>query len=431
MQAFVRRAGYFVLDRLTGGLVMNHLRDLEQWATGHDNYRNEVGRRRLQSLLHHAVDTVPYYTDLKNGELELLRFPVVRKSDISKDYARFLSMSHERGNLIPVTTSGSYGTPFTFLLTRQKMARRTAEVIWFSRWVGYRIGDRHAYVRVTKKKSPRTLWLQNEVLMDPTSLGESWLEAQRQELLKRSIRFLIGYPSAISTLAAYCEQKGNSSSDFGVEGIVTSGEPLRLESRKLVKRVFGAPVLSRYSSEETGVLAHECSQCEIHHLNTASYFFEVLKLQEDSPAEPGELGRIVVTDLFSHAMPIIRYEIGDLGVLGAEPCSCGSQLPVLVELHGRTVEQILDVNQQRVSPFAINGAFRDLLRVQQFQFIQVGKGQYQVLLVALPNFQEEHVIRTRLNEILGSDAKIDILLVDEIPALPSGKRPYILNRMSD
>jgi len=94
LQAFVRRAGYFVLDRLTGGLVMNHLRDLEQWATGHDNYRNEFGRRRLQSLLHHAVDTVPYYTDLKNGELELRRFPVVRKSDISKDYARFLSMSH-------------------------------------------------------------------------------------------------------------------------------------------------------------------------------------------------------------------------------------------------------------------------------------------------------------------------------------------------
>src|SRR5690606_35186909 len=111
---------------------------------------------------------------------------------------------------------------------------------------------------------------------------------------------------------------------------------------------------SRYSTEETGVLAHQCRTAGGHHLNTASYVFEFLKLDADIPAEPGEPARIVVTDLFSYGMPLIRYDIGDVGVLGADSCSCGCQLPVLLEIQGREVEQVYDVVGQRVSPFAIN-----------------------------------------------------------------------------
>src|SRR5690606_13183339 len=57
--------------------------------------------------------------------------------------------------------------------------------------------------------------------------------------------------------------------------------------------------------------------------------------------KPGQL-QIVVTDLFSHAMPLIRYEIGDLGILGSRECECGCSLPVLEELHGRIVEQVFN-----------------------------------------------------------------------------------------
>lgn len=430
MQALIRRVGYFALDRIRGSRVTKHLRDLDSFVNGSEDYRQELTRTRLQSLLRHAVETVPFYQEFKRESLQLEDFPIIRKSLISTQYDKFLSRAYDRGQLIPMTTSGSYGTPFTFWLTADKKARQTAEIIWFSRWIGYHVGDRHAYVRVTKMKSRRLLWLQNEVLMDPSHLSEEWMEAQRQALLKNNIPYLIGYPSAISALAAYCLQKGNDPEDFGVKGVITCGEPLSHESRVIIRRAFGAPVLSRYSSEETGVLAHESPACQTHHINTASYIIEFLKLDEDVPANPGELARVVVTDLFSHAMPLIRYEIGDLGILGSQPCTCGLPLPALVEIHGRAVEQVLDTKGERVSPFAINGAFRDLSKVQQFQFIQIDEGRYQVLVVPLPGFDEEPIIRSRLGDILGEEAEIELSLVDEIPALPSGKRPYILNRMS-
>jgi len=425
----IRRMAYWGLDFLKGSPVRRHLRELEGAFRDQDAALVQ-SRQRVRALIDHACRTTAYYHQFL-GAKELREFPVLQKRTIRERHREFLSSAYDPSSLIPVSTSGSYGTPLNFYLTREKKARRHAEIIYFSGWAGYEVGDKHAFVRVNASKSKVTLFMQNEILVSPVILDEAWLEKQRQILLQKGVRVFIGFPSAICALAEYCRAKGDGPRSFALKAVITIGESLYEHTRAIVRQVFGCPVLSRYSTVESGVLAQECSRASRHHLNIASYVVEVLSLDSDAPVSQGELGRVVVTDLFSHAMPLIRYEIGDLATLG-DSCSCGLPGPTLQRLEGRAIEEIVGTDGQRISPFAlmpftligVSGGVEDIM---QYQFVQKGEKSYELRLLALPSFHQEGLVRRRLLDILGADAELEVRYVKQIPPLPSGKRPVIIN----
>jgi phenylacetate-CoA ligase len=189
-------------------------------------------------------------------------------------------------------------------------------------------------------------------------------------------------------------------------------------------------VLSRYSNEECGVLAYECPICHQFHLNNASYFFEILALDRDEPTSPDAPGRIVVTDLYNYALPMIRYDTGDIGSIIPNDCSQFAT-PILNSLEGRRVDTVYDTTGRRLMIFAFDGIFERLGRLglmKQFQFIQEERTRYRLRLCVNERFsQEEESVIEKLKQILGADAQIEIDYVDEIPVLNSGKRKYIVS----
>jgi len=422
-----RYYGFNLIDRFRSNTVKSHLHELRAFYGGSNLHGENINRNRLYAFLHQAVNTTKYYKNFQ-GFTKLGDFPVLTKNMISENYDDFFSNKYNKQQLIPVTTSGSYGTPFTFYLTKNKKARQQAEVIFFGEWAGYRIGKKHAYIRVTKVKNKWKLFLQNEYLIDPTHINEQWLVDQRRLLQENKIKFVIGYPSSMYAIAEYCRSRGDSKNDYMLETFISTAEPISDEMRSRISDVFGCAVYSRYSTEEFGVLAMECIEEANHHLNTASYYFEILDPDRDSPVSDGQVGRIVVTDIFSHAFPLIRYDTGDLGIM-QERCSCGNRGPILTSIDGRQVETVYASNGERVSPFSINGALRDVYGITQFQFNQKNKRNYELSLVIsdLYSNNPESIISERLKNILGEDAEISIRYVSSISAFRSGKRPYILS----
>src|SRR5690606_32661935 len=150
--------------------------------------------------------------------------------------------------------------------------------------------------------------------------------------------------------------------------------------------------------------------------NEASFIVEVVSLTADRPAGPGELGRVVVTDLFSHAMPLIRYDTGDLAIAGTS-CRCGRATRTLERVEGRVVEMLTTADGERLSPFFLNPIMRRAAGVRQFQFAQVGPSAYELRVVGgvpdalLPVAKE-------IGSKLGKGAAVDVRLVPDIPALP-------------
>ena len=73
-------------------------------------------------------------------------------------------------------------------------------------------------------------------------------------------------------------------------------------------------------------------------------------LRDGGPVAPGELGEVVVTDLYSYAMPLIRYRMGDLARAGSGPCRCGLGLPVLDAVEGRCGDAMAGKDGDTVLP---------------------------------------------------------------------------------
>ncbi|MFO7970730.1 MAG: hypothetical protein R6U40_03160 [Desulfobacterales bacterium] len=312
-------------------------------------------------------------------------------------------------------------------MDNNKRLRRTVEVIYYNTWANYSIGMKHVLNAVGVHKSKLKLFFQNEIMVNPTKLEDDWLEKFRHSLKKRHVEFYVGYSSVIKEIAEYCLKKNDKSEDFSLKGIIATAEPLYENIRSEAEKVFGCPVLSRYAALEFGVLAQECMEGKKHHLNNAGYFIELLSLTSDKPVKRGESGRIVVTDLHSFAMPLIRYDIGDLAVKTDETCCCGRKGPVFESIEGRLVENIHDEKGGKISYVAVNDAMWSFDDIIKFQFIQKDKNNYLMKLQTKSNFSDEKKLRQRIQNILGNGIKLSVKYVDDIPPLQSGKRPYIIN----
>ena len=414
---------FFSADYLKNRTISRELKAIEKFYSS--NHKDKNQRIRINDFLNEVNNNVPYYDKFSNIDLE--NYPVITKKEISNSYNDFLSKKYQKEKLVSVSTSGSYGTPMTFYRSNEKRIRQTAEVLYFGKEIDYYIGRNHAFIRGISK-SKLKLFLQNEIHIDPTHLDEESVKVIIQKL-KRA-KFIIGFPSVILSIIKTCESMKISPKDFNILGIISTSEPLFAEQRLKIKHYFNCPIVARYATEELGIIANQCVHTESYHINEASFVVEILKKDSDEKAADGEEGRIVVTDLYSNAMPLIRYETGDLGTM-TKGCSCGYDGKVLKTISGRKIESILDENNNEVSPFSINVKMKDYKNIYQFQFIQEDYNRYKLLLIVSEEFEGEKVILSGLKKILGKNANIQMELVESIPPLPSGKRPYIINKLNN
>lgn len=89
-----------------------------------------------------------------------------------------------------------------------------------------------------------------------------------------------------------------------------------------------------YGFNEVGLVASRCREGGRYHVHSETCHVELLD-EQGQPASPGTWGRIVVTDLVNHAMPVLRYDTGDAARVVEGPCPCGRTLPSFGEVRGR------------------------------------------------------------------------------------------------
>lgn len=166
-----------------------------------------------------------------------------------------------------------------------------------------------------------------------------------------------------------------------------------------------------------GILGQDININSGFKLNHGSYFFECLKIDCDEPARESEVGRIIITDLFNYAFPLIRYDTGDTGVMKYN----NNSWPAIKEIYGKQRDVIYNTKGEPVSPAIMSVYMWAVNGIKQWQFIQEKKKEYCLKLNGIPNDSVETVVK-RLNEIFGEDAIISISYVDEIPILDSNKR---------
>ncbi|MCK5305070.1 MAG: hypothetical protein KAJ72_07460, partial [Candidatus Heimdallarchaeota archaeon] len=144
-----------------------------------------------------------------------------------------------------------------------------------------------------------------------------------------------GPPSVLQVLA---RAKKEGSLKVSPLLIISYGEVLSSNVKKIVEKDFNCSVVEAYKSSES-FIALPCKDGKLH-VNEDTTFIEVLDKNNET-VKPGEPGFVVVTDFIKRKTPIIRYKLNDLLTIDPEPCSCGSKFRVIKEVHGRADDIIL------------------------------------------------------------------------------------------
>jgi phenylacetate-CoA ligase len=391
----------------------------------------EMREKDLSAILRHAVTTTRFYKN-RNGFKSLKDFPVVNKYIIRESFSSFVSNKFKEPDLIPVVTSGSTGTPFRVLHDRNKKLRNSADVVFFAQRAGYSLGDRLIYLKVWAKqriKNPVNFWIANIIPVDVSGLNDSIIEDILRQMEDQDSTYnILGYASALELICKYLDKNNYGSVKANVRSVIAMSETLNDYTKRSIRKYFNTTAVSRYSNLENGIIAQQEPAGSGNYLiNTASYVLEILKMGSDEPEEQGELGRIVVTDLFNYGMPLIRYDTGDIGAISKDHGNDGNMY--LARVEGRKQDMLYGTDGSLISSYLVPYIFEEYTDIVQYQLIQTGEKEYTVKLNTASKFTQEMRLIKELKTCFGEEAVFDVKYVSEIPLLSSGKRKFMINEL--
>jgi phenylacetate-CoA ligase len=430
-----RKGLFWITDTLRGGKIAKHFKDLK-WCENNIFEKASLERlkwERLENLLYNARTTTNFYSSRAKKPM-LSAFPVIDKTTIRSKFDEFISQDYNKSKLKEAVTSGSTGSPLKVLQDRGKIKRNTADTIFFGIKAKFWIGEPLVYAKIWNEINQKNQFVQkaqNIIPLNVINLSKESLSSFVNHLnkFKNKLTFL-GYPSAIEKMASYVLENPKEKK-FLVKSIITMSEAISSGGRELMREAFSCPVYSRYSNVENGIIAQECDDLKEGFLiNSPSYHVEILELDSDVPVEEGQIGRIVVTDLFNYGMPIIRYDTGDIGAMETVETSNGVR-EVLSRVEGRRMDAIYNNKNELVSSFIITNEMWKYPELLQYQFIQKGQNEYEFRLNTDESFNRENELIDHFKEFLGKDTQINVTYVEEIPLLNSGKRKKVVNEMQE
>jgi len=358
-------------------------------------------RGRLRDILIHAYENSDYYKQLFDGVgldvqsddfvSDFHRLPLLTKKVVKENYDDLIAKNIPESDVTEASTGGSTGVPMYFLRDKECLYLRRGQELFFDSWMGYKIGKKVGYF-----------------------VAGSHFDG-RISRLKYKIHFV----------------KQNHLKVAPVKTISCTGETLYKQQRAMFEEVFNAEVFEKVGTRESGVFACECKEHKGLHIFTEGVYLELIK-QDGSHAQAGEMGKVVITDLFNKAMPLIRYEIGDMAVSGGdELCKCGSSLPLIKNYLGRTRDIILDSNGNPRPGYLFVEIIKDLNLNAQVQVYQPVKEKVLIRIVkgAEKEINTDELI-SQFKEVLGEKISVAVEYVHEIPRDPSGKYSYVKSEVS-
>lgn len=424
----LRRRVFFTGDRLRGGTVAAHLRDIEAIIAAPTSPQStSVREGYLQDLLDHAVTTVPHYRHLRStpgSPLRLADFPVMTRRAIQDDPAALQSTSFDISSLPQVRTSGSSGTPLAVPRDPVKRKRHMADLIAFMRLAGYDFGDPVVFLSIRRAASPRwdpRGWMQAVEFVPSMEFDDDLVQRVLGAIDHHSRVAMVGFPSALEFIGRRLDEMGTSLPRDRMRSVLAMSEAMTPWLRTHGPQVYGSGILSRYSNWENGILAQQTATSQGRFIvNHGSYIVEILD-DHGAAVAPGHVGRVVITDLFSRAMPLIRYDTADLARWSL------NRPDQLEEVLGRKLDVLISQDGRRVAPFTVSEILIDLPGVRGFQVTQTDRLAHRVSLVAAPDPSRDATLVARMREVLGPDIDVTVEYVDDIAAMPSGKRRPVAN----
>ena len=396
----------------------------------------QIQRNKLVRMIAHAYQNVGYYRKLFDSagirpedirsEEDLVKIPITTRSKLqSLSPDDIVAKNVDLKRCIRRTTAGSSGTPLIVFFRRHD--KEYYDMVWArtSLETGRKLWDKVASFRTELPPSYWTegvaLWKKKVISIFDDPMNQiAHLQRLKPDIIQANTLELVKLARCII--------------DNGVRGITprlvySRGSQLDPATREMIRSAYQAPVYDFYGSRELGCMAWECAEHSGYHVNIDALIVEIIR--EGRPVSPEKAGRIVCTGLQSFAMPFIRYDIGDIGVLSSSRCACGRSLPLLKSIEGRADDFLVASDGTLRSPLILTERLKLIPGIKEFRIIQENSSDTTAHVVPDERYSSSTSVALRevMERTMGNSVSIRIELLDTIPVDRSGKIRSIISKV--
>lgn len=409
----------------------------------------------IQNTLNYASSSIPYYQNLFGKENlkatdflavgDLGRLPVLSRFDLVNyfDYLKAKKLGVFQRDYFVAKTSGSTGLPVSTLLTRHNRRMFVIYAQRQTRWFRMDLSKRFARIRIPGdllrtpdgklnpdgKTTTSPMWVHSGIFYktgDEVNFNVSNpRQAQLDWLNHYQPAYLLSYPGLMEELALAngCEALPYLKALLPVSSMLTTAMRARIEQS------FGVPIHQNYGLNEVGIVAAQCSAGR-YHVHTEQALVEIVDAQGQA-VKAGESGRLLVTTLNNPAMPLIRYDTGDIATAVEGACPCGRTLPSFTNILGRHIR--FAGTPERTRPL-LNGLLATIsgmpneyfTNIRQYQVYQSMEEDFEFRVATVGKLHDgfESSLQASWRDLNAGDGdrKLSIVHVDEIESTPSGKQ---------
>ncbi|MHA1410283.1 MAG: phenylacetate--CoA ligase family protein [Candidatus Odinarchaeia archaeon] len=397
----------------------------------------KIKNKQLRKIIRHAYHNVPYYhkifkerqltpDDIKTKE-DLKLLPILTKDDVRKKFRELIAKNAENFKPFICESGGTTGKPLKFLRDKPSSTLHECAVWRYRNYSGFKFGERWVVMRYptfTESHLDVPYDIKRHTMyLSSFHMRYNNIERYLKIIEKFKPKAIWGFPSTLYVMAKFIE---NTNIKFNVKlkAVFTSSETLFKHFRELIENSFQTRIYDWYGSNEGIISAGQCENGN-YHINEDG-IIEIIDFNGEVCGEEEE-GKVVGTSLWNYAMPLIRYELGDIASISHEKCKCGRGLPTLKVISGRLDDIIITKDERLVG--RLDEAFHYSTGIRESQIIQNEIGKILIKIVKDINFSDKDIklLDVELRKRLGEDMDISYEITDEIPKTRRGKYRFVIS----
>ena len=399
----------------------------------------KIQEKRLRAIIKHAYHNVPFYRelydsvgikpeDIKSTE-DLRKLPIITKKDVQKNYPDKMIASGVDINRCGIgSTSGSTGISLEICsgLRTMEYSQALSGYAFFES--GLKLTDKMVNITHPHYKIISTWFRKFGVLKKENISLHDPPEVIIEALKKAKPDVIYSFPSVLLLLAKEIEEKGISG--IRPRMIITNAETLTDYAREKIGYAFHTEVYDTYGASEFMRLAFECQEHSGYHIITDCAVVEFIK--DGKTVDAGEPGEIVVTGLYNYEMPLIRYNLDDIGIPTKKRCACGRGFPLMGSIEGKVDDFLILPSGRTISPRRFF-ELEHIPAIDEHRTIQKEKDRFIVQVVKGKGFSKETISQIKQHiklECLPDNVKVEVKIVDEIRREKHGKLNRIVSEVA-
>ena len=397
---------------------------------------------KILQILHYHIEHNEYYKKIcKNVIKDFRDAPIMTKKDFQIGLQNIISNNYKNKSLYKANTSGASGQPFWFV--KDKFCHSIAWSFILNRY--FALGNSKNLLEArffgSIKNDPKiqiTEWVKDmlfdRIRFDVFDQSIEYFEKITEKFAKYNFTYIYGYTNSIYAYAQYLGKYSTSTLKEvckSLSYVLVTAEMCNERMRKKMSKIFGVPVYREYGSSETSIIAIEN---KLYEWEIASQRVYVEIVDQNGKLLPdGCTGRILVTDFYNYAMPIIRYDIGDEGSIASKDKFPFFQLN---SLEGRKSDTILLPSGKSTPGLVFYYILRDVIEREDIvkRFIIKQKKIDTFVFEYISNTKLKNLIKQQIIHIaekyLEPNLTYKFLKVDTIPIKPSGKIQHFFSDLN-